>query len=47
MNWNIVAEDAAEYVVNNAKAKWTRIEAYWSARQNRLEAVAKDIVQPL
>lgn len=41
---NVVAEDAAEYVVNNAKAKWTRIEAI-VGQTNRLEVVAKDIVQ--
>ncbi len=39
-----VAEDAAEYVVQNAKAKWTRIEAIVGQKE-RLSSVAGDIVE--
>ncbi|MBP7388771.1 MAG: type I restriction endonuclease subunit R [Chitinophagales bacterium] len=40
---SVVAEDAPEYVVNTAKAKWTRLEAI-VGHPERIKAVAKDIV---
>lgn len=43
---NLLAEDAPEYVVNNAKAKWTRVEAI-VGHPERIKAVAKDIVNHL
>lgn len=41
---DIVAEEAAEYVVNNAKAKWTRIEAM-VGQSDRLKEVAADLIK--
>lgn len=41
---SIVAEDAPEYIVNNAKSKWTRVEAI-VGQTDRLKAVAKDLVE--
>ncbi len=41
---SIVAEDAPEYIVNNAKSKWTRVEAI-VGQSDRLKAVAKDLVE--
>ncbi len=40
----IAAEDAPEYVIQNAKAKWARLEAI-VGHPERIKEVAKDIVQ--
>ena len=40
---SLVAEDAPEYVVNDAKAKWTRIEAI-VGQSGRIKSIAEDII---
>lgn len=40
---SLAAEDTPDYVVNNAKAKWTRIEAI-VGQSGRVKSIAEDIV---
>lgn len=40
---SLAAEDTPDYVVNNAKAKWTRVEAI-VGQSGRIKSIAEDIV---